>query len=110
MIPPTHIWKGIPLPHCKEIPSKGEVPILEIAHSKWDLQYDGGITTQRKIITVKGLFSSNDFRIYLPESIVELNIGDSHSLPCSFEDPMQASKITIITSIESYLTVMKALR
>lgn len=81
------VWKGIP--------PKGEVPILEIAHSKWDLQYDWGITTQRKnLLTVKGLFPSNDFRIYLPESIVELNIGDSHSLPYSFEDPMQASKIT----------------
>lgn len=87
----------------KGIPLREKSPYLEIAHARWDLPCDGSWGNRHsKITTVKGdsPVMISEF-IYLPESIVELNIGDSHSLPYSFEDPMQASRITI-SSIKSY--------
>ena len=82
---------------------KGEVPIFrdcpcQVRFAMWWIMGESPL----KDYHCEGGFPSHDFRIiYLPESIVELNIGDSHSLPYSFEDPMQASRITIL-SIESY--------
>lgn len=79
------VWKGIPRrgsPHIRDCPFQVRLTIMMGESPLKGDHCEGG-------------FPSNGFRIYLPESIVELNIGDSHSLPCSFEDPMQASRITI---------------